>query len=203
MQANDLLSCKVSLSIDESSQNQSPPISPKTTIRSWESWDTISIPKEILKNRRRRDSELRRKAEARAEAELWAEVQRSRYGATQGTEHTPISKQPEVSHMKTTAVANASEEFDWMPYMLMYFNSKYQTVMHGFESMNAKRNEVLDSIEEAYDEDVTDELSEEECGKLYPMDQCQLPSPTPEHLQAVVNRQYMTAEGTRQIMIHS
>ena len=99
-------------------------ISPKTTICSWESWDTISIPKVMLKKQRKRVNKLEQKSEARYELELWAEVAQAKYGVTQGSEHTPVTKQPDVPNMETTAVATKTEECDWKPDDFMNFDRR-------------------------------------------------------------------------------
>ena len=49
-----------------------------------------------------------------------------------------------------------------MPDGFIDFDSKFQTEMVFFDSMNRKSDEVLDSIEEAYNEDGANKLSEEE-----------------------------------------
>ena len=104
---------------------------------------------------------MRRKVEAQAEAKLWAKVQRAKYGKTQGFERTAISNQPEASHTDIVAVATKAEECNWMPDGLMDLDGHVQTVIDGFDSMNVKSNEVLENIEEAYNEDGANELSED------------------------------------------
>ena len=78
MRANDLPTCKVSLSIDDDNRKQPLYILPKTTVRSWAMWDTISIPRATLEYRRRRANVVRWKAEAQNEAkettQLWDKV---------------------------------------------------------------------------------------------------------------------------------
>ena len=157
--ANNLSTCQVNFFIDDLKQNQSPSISTKTTIQSWESWDTISIPRMTLENCRRRVNELKQKAEARAEAELWAKVARARFGARQKIEpNQGIEPEPE---METAALATESGELDWISDILNHLDSALEREKTSFNSIAAKTDEVLENTEEAYDKDGANELSED------------------------------------------
>ena len=96
VQANDLPSCQVSSLIDDGNEKQTLHIPPKTTICSWESWDTSIIPKTTLRYSRRRANAIQWKTEERDEAEAttkqWAKIEESKdRRITQGREpnHRP------------------------------------------------------------------------------------------------------------------
>ena len=88
--------------------------------------------------------------------------QRARYGIQRGSEPTEASQQPQKSIMETVAAATETNELDWISKIIIDMEQNLQSEKNDIDIIAAKSDEVLESIDEAYDEDSTNELSEEE-----------------------------------------
>ena len=156
MRANDEPNCKVRFIIDPKHQQQTLHKSPKTTIRSWESWNSINIPKAKLKYSRRRENVGRRKTEALNQAtattQLWTKVQQANGNIRRGLERT----------IKTAASTTASDEMTWLTDMISAMETSAEREIHDIENMEAENNNTIDRIDEQYDEDGDNECNDDE-----------------------------------------